>query len=213
MRRIILIVLALAVAPAAKAQTFGEWFRQKSTQRKYLLEQIAALRVYGSYIKKGYNIAQKGLNTIGQIKDGDFNIHRIYFNSLRDVNPSVRDYERIDDIMTIQNDIRKETENSRKVVSKTNVLTKEEKGYLGNVYDRLEKDCLATLSELEAVITNGKLEMKDDERIERIDKLLARSQTQYRFVKDFSAAVAVQIRQKSSAITDVDLQRKLYQIN
>ncbi|MBT2561296.1 hypothetical protein J7E50_10685 [Pedobacter sp. ISL-68] len=213
MKKIILLILALAIVPATKAQTFDEWFRQKSTQRKYLLEQIAALRVYGSYVQKGYKIAQKGLNTIGQIKDGDINLHRIYFNSLKDINPSVRNYKRTGDIITIQNDIRRETENSRKVVSKTEVLSNEEKNYLNGVYAKLERDCLLTLDELEAVITSGKREMKDDERIERIDKLFAQSQNQYRFIKDFSSGISVLINEKTAEAKEIELQKKLYQIN
>lgn len=45
----------------AEAQTFDEWFRQKKTQKKYLVQQIAALKVYLGYLKEGYEIAQKGM--------------------------------------------------------------------------------------------------------------------------------------------------------
>ena len=49
------------------AQTWAEWFRQKATQKKYLLQQIAALHVYSGYLSKGYSIAKDGLNTIKSI--------------------------------------------------------------------------------------------------------------------------------------------------
>jgi hypothetical protein len=213
MKKIMVLIIVLAVGSTAQAQTFGEWFRQKSTQRKYLLEQIAALKVYGSYVKKGYKLAQQGLTTIGQIKDGDLNLHRIYFNSLKNINPSVRNYKRINDIIALQDDIRRETTIGRKVVVKATTLNAEEKDYLGKVYRKLENDCLTTLDELEVVITDGKLEMKDDERINRIDELLSQSQSQYRFVKDFSSSIAVHIIQKASEQKDINLQNRLYQLN
>ncbi|WP_214226624.1 hypothetical protein [Pedobacter sp. B4-66] len=213
MKRTALLIIALAIGSAVKAQTFGEWFRQKSTQRKYLLEQIAALKVYGSYVKKGYKLAQQGLNTIGQIKDGDINLHRLHFNSLRNVNPLVRNYKRTNDIIAIQDDIRTETANSKKVIAKAATLSKNEKEYLVSVYDKLQKDCIATLDELEAVITDGKLEMKDDERILRIDELFLKSQSQYRFTKAFSSEIAIHNIQKASEIKDIDQQKHLYQIN
>lgn len=213
MKKILVLIIVLAVGPATQAQTFGEWFRQKSTQRKYLLEQIAALKVYGSYVKKGYKLAQQGINTIGQIKDGDLNLHRIYFNSLKNVNPSVRNYKRTNDIIAIQDDVRRETTIGRKVVVKAKTLNASEIDYLDKVYRKLESDCLATLDELEAVITDGKLEMKDDERINRIDELLIQSQSQYRFVKDFNSSLAVHIVQKASEMKDVNLQNRLYQLN
>ena len=45
------------------AQTLAEWVSQKVTQKKYLLQQIAALQVYSGYLSKGYSIAKDGLNT------------------------------------------------------------------------------------------------------------------------------------------------------
>jgi len=63
------------------------------------------------------------------------------------------------------------------------------------------------------VVTPGKLEMKDDERIGRIDTLFEQSQSQYRFVKDFSAEISVHIIQKASGIKDIDQIKGLYHIN
>lgn len=62
---------------ASKVQTFHEWFRQKKTQKKYLIQQIAALKVYLGYVQKGYSIAQKGLTTVSNIKKGNFDLHCI----------------------------------------------------------------------------------------------------------------------------------------
>lgn len=39
------IIGALCCGPLP-AQSFSEWFKQKKTQKKYLLEQIAALQMY-----------------------------------------------------------------------------------------------------------------------------------------------------------------------
>src|SRR5690606_38045577 len=69
----------------AQSPTFNEWFRQKKTQRKYLVKQIAALKVYLEYLKKGYEIVDKGLTTIGEIKNGTFSLDKDYFNSLKAV--------------------------------------------------------------------------------------------------------------------------------
>ena len=39
------------------SQKWDEWFKQKKTQKKYLIQQIAALKVYLGYLKEGYDIA------------------------------------------------------------------------------------------------------------------------------------------------------------
>ena len=41
----------------------------QSKQDRVMLQQIAALKTYGSYIKKGYRIAKDGLAFIGSVKD------------------------------------------------------------------------------------------------------------------------------------------------
>jgi len=83
-------IIMCVLAGQLSAQNWQEWFRQKKTQRKYLVQQIAALKVYLEYLKEGYAVAKKGLNLVGDIKDGNFNSHAEYFGSLKLVNPSVQ---------------------------------------------------------------------------------------------------------------------------
>lgn len=43
---VIMALLTSNVAGQAQTPNWNEWFRQKKTQRKYLIQQIAALKVY-----------------------------------------------------------------------------------------------------------------------------------------------------------------------
>jgi hypothetical protein len=72
------VILGLIIGSTACAQTANEWFKQKKTQTKYLIEQIAALNVYLKTAKKGYDIAQRGLTLIGDIKDGSFQMDKTF---------------------------------------------------------------------------------------------------------------------------------------
>ena len=58
--------------------------------------------------------------------------------------------------------------------------------YMQRVYERLLNDCSNKLDELSAVTSADKLEMKDDERIRRIDQILLDMQSNYTFSQDFS---------------------------
>lgn len=89
MMKMIFLIAIILFTHSAKAQTWEEWFRQKETQKKYLLEQIAALQVYIDYAQKGYKIASNGLEIIEQIKTGDLNQHQVFFNSLKRINPAI----------------------------------------------------------------------------------------------------------------------------
>lgn len=171
---------------SSNAQTFDEWFNQKSTQKKYLLQQIAALQVYLGYAKKGYNIVNSGVNTIRNIKNGDFNLHKDFFNRLKNVNPSIRRYAKVADIIAYQVKIIKQTRVALQQIRETKQFTEAELDYCKLVFDTLLDECVKKVEELILVTTPGELEMKDDERLKRIDGLYADVQDKYSFACSFS---------------------------
>ena len=90
MKAAILIFAIIMFSREGFTQTIEEWTQQKQTQIKYLLNQIAANKVYIGYLQKGYSIASKGLSTIGQIKNGEFTLHQDFFNRLLSINPAIK---------------------------------------------------------------------------------------------------------------------------
>ncbi len=186
MKKILIILLLAGCATSLKAQNFDEWFRQKKTQKKYLVQQIAALQVYIGYAQKGYAIAKEGLDIIGNFKEGEVGLHTDYFNSLKNVNPEIRQYVKVADIMAIQVKIVQRCNQTRRQVSANSVFNGEETGYIGRVLDRLLDDCAIVLDELISVTKDGRLEMTDNERLERIDMLYQDMMRQYTFSQSFS---------------------------
>src|SRR5258706_14560273 len=103
MKKIIMgFVMCSASFCSIHAQTAEEWTQQKKTQIKYLLQQIAANKVYIDYLEKGYSIARNGLQTIQNIKKGDFNLHFNFFDSLKKVNPKIKGWAKVADIIAYQ---------------------------------------------------------------------------------------------------------------
>lgn len=186
MKRLIILILFAILSTGTKAQTFAEWFRQSSTQKKYLLQQIAALQVYIGYVQKGYSIAKQGLNTISDIKHGEFNLHKDYFNSLKTVNPKIKSYSKVADIIALQVNIIKVYKDAAKQVKQSGSFAVGEISYINGVFERLVDDCTKTIDALITVTTSGELEMKDDERLKRIDALYSDMQDKYTFVQGFS---------------------------
>lgn len=179
-------MLLAIFARGVKAQTFAEWFQQKKIQKKYLLQQIAGLQVYLGYLQKGYSIAKNGLTAIGDFKNDEFNLHFDYFNSLKNVNPRIKNYARVADIISYQVKIVQTYHQVYSQAKKSNAFTTDEINYLYRVFGRLLDDCTATIDELITLTTSGKLEMKDDERLRRIDALYNDMQDKYTFAKSFS---------------------------
>ena len=214
MKRMVMMGIIVFIGfQSVRAQTLEEWFNQKQTQKKYLLEQIAALKVYGGYLKKGYGIAKDGLGLIGDIKNGDLDLHKDYFNSLTDVKPVIKKYPKVKDIMVLQDAIFKMVRSSKRELPLGNILTNEELDYMNRVFDRLLKDCSQTTDELEMVVTPGSLKMTDDERIHRIDVIYTVSIEQYRFARIFISDSNLLVQGRRNAIKGISNSKLLNGIN
>jgi hypothetical protein len=205
----LLLLLALLSSQFCFSQTWEEWFEQKKTQKKYLLEQIAALQVYLGYVKQGYTIANKGLTTIRNIKNGDFGLHHYFFESLKSVNPRVKSYAKVADIIAYQLRIMKETKQTLQIIKELRQFTHAEIEHCSMVFNNLLTDCLKNIEELILLITADQFEMKDDERIKRIDVLYADMQNKYAFSASFSEEMGLLSVQRMREQHEVNLSKKL----
>ncbi|MFT3678662.1 MAG: hypothetical protein QM791_00230 [Ferruginibacter sp.] len=205
----VFIIVMLFLSVSGQAQTVAEWTRQKKTQIKYLLEQIVANKVYIEYVGKGYSIARKGLNTIQNIKKGDFNLHRDFIGSLSNVNTKIKSYSRVTDIIAYQIRIVKNAGLVVKNLKESNQFTTDELDYSKAVFDRLLEDCLKNMDELLLIITSGELQMKDNERIKRIDGLYLDMQDKYSFCQSYSEECSVLAIQRLSEQLEINKSKQL----
>ena len=189
---------------AASAQALNEWVNQKSTQKKYLLQQIAALQVYINYAKKGYNIVSGGINTIRDIKKGDLNLHNTFFSSLKTINPKISRYAKVADIISYQVRIIKLARQTLQSIKEANQFSVEEIEYCKKVLDALLDDCIQSVTELIEIITPDKLQMTDDERLVRIDKLYGDMQDKFTFCNVMSEDIGLLALQRLSEQIEIN---------
>jgi hypothetical protein len=102
MKKVVLGVVALLLVLGGRAQTFAEWFQQNSTRLKYYAQQIAALQIGVSELQKGCGIASAGLSGIGESKQGEFDLHSSYYQSLGEINPVIGRMAEVAEIITLQ---------------------------------------------------------------------------------------------------------------
>jgi len=215
MKRFLILLILAANVQVVFGQTIAEWTEQDKTQIEYLLQQIAAQKVYLDYLEKGYGIAQTGLHTIRDLKKGDFNLHGDYFNSLKEVNPSIKSAAKVDDIILFQLRIIKEAKTTIQKVRQTGQFTDKEITYLKNVFDHLLEECVKDIEELITVVTSDELEsdsyrMKDDERIKRIDKLYDDMLDKFGFCDSFSKQASVLVIQRKDDQYEVKRSKRLF---
>lgn len=205
-----MLLLFATIITTTQAQNAAELTKQKKTQKKYLIEQIVALQLYISYVKKGYSIAKEGLNTISSFKRGEFNLHTDYFNSLKSVNPKIRQYAKVADIVAMQVAIIQCYTRTRRQIQESSAFNPKELDYIIRVLDRLLEDCENTLDQLITVTTDDNLEMKDDERLKRIDILYQDMTDKYIFSQSFSNETILLAASRIKENIDVQTSRALY---
>jgi hypothetical protein len=201
----VMILTATMLLTSAKAQTFSEWFSQKKTQKKYLLQQIAALQVYSGYLRQGYSIAHNGLGSItGSLKQ-ELDLHSTYYNKLKTVNPAVKDNRQAKEILTWQRDILTEIARLNGVLW----LSNGQQAYINNVKAALIQDCNQRMTDLQNLLTSGKLEMSDDQRLTQQEKIHTAMQDNYRFSCAFTGQVKLYIMQRRKEAVDLETSKKI----
>lgn len=202
-RKLIVLFIVSGVsfsASVSQAQTYAEFFKQKKTQKKYLLQQIVALKVYAGYLKKGYQVVDGGLSTIRDITNGEFKLHDAFINSLKRVSPIIKNDVRIAEIISLQISILKAFGNLKGY----DFLSAENLAYVGLVADAVSRECFGDLEELLLIITSDRLEMKVDERLARLDKVYGSMLDKSAFTQDFFSNAALLIHQRQADQKDLN---------
>lgn len=185
----------------------------QAKQQRMLLQQIAALQVYIGYAQKGYSAVKKGLNTIGDLKRGEFNLHTDYLNSLKAVNPKIKKYTRVTEIIALQIKIMKSYKSLYQQIRQDDLFHGDEVDYIKKVFERVLENSESNLDELLTIVTDGKLEMKDDQRITRIDMIYQNILDNYAFSESFSNQTKILAVSKSTELKEAKNSRVLNRLN
>jgi len=200
MKKIILIIILISGAKNLCAQNFAEWFEQNKTQIEYLVNQIAAYKVYLDDLEKGYQVAEKGLTAIHDIKKGEFDLHSIFFSSLGSVKPRIKAYSKLADIMLYETAI----------IIEFKQLQKFGDSYLARVYSNMAGECAKSLDILIAIVTDAKFEMTDDGRIKRIDGIWRDMKDKYAFTRSFTTKANLLYAQKQFENNETDFGYRIF---
>lgn len=209
-KMLMVFLMVPLIASRCYGQTWNEFFKQNKTQKKYLIEQIAALKAYAGYATKGYQVIKEGSNLISDIKNGDFNLHGEHFQSLKRVNPELKRSDKVNAIISMQAEMAKGRSTTVSVVEKSDVLGHAEIRLITDTYSSLAREASMDLEELQLLIEDGRLELSDDQRMERIDKLYRAMTKKYGFQLNADQQVRALIESRISTKKDLKILRKLY---
>lgn len=210
MRSLIVAVVMVLITNMVKAQTFDEWFKQKETQIKYLIEQIAALEAYGEVVNRGYDIAHNGLTNVFGSKEADYKQHNSYFLSLWKVKPEIRNYSKVFSVYQMKGYVDKQQQLFKSSV--TNFLVDKETDYINSVYSNLVGNSNNLISELYLITRDDQLQLKDDERINRVNRIYLEMERIYEFSQSFTNQAIILIANRLEEMKQTDKLSSLYGI-
>lgn len=204
-----ILLMSSATITQGQTPTFREWWRQKKVTREYMAKQIALLQVQLENIKKGYQIVSAGLNTIENIRNGDFNLSRDFFASLKNVKPSIARSAKVIDVLAFQSSLIKEAAKVKRFCKANPNLSPTEVRYITAIYTNLLKLSDANATELWYLVTPNESQMSDDERMQRIEKVHSEASEQLTFARNFSYELHVLNMARAKDKWEIDSGKKL----
>lgn len=212
MKKLLIALWLAALSGSAQAQTFKEWFRQNSTQREYLKEQIAQLTLHLELTKEGYKIAKQGLGVIYQIKNREFKLHQNRFDSLRVVKSQITSLSRLQQITDLHGSINQVCEQLPAQITACQWLAADQKKQMISGLQTLYDDCQLLVGAFLMVIRNQQLAMTDDERIQRLEALHSRFQANYLFAQSFRRDLGLVCKSAHEELDAIEYRRTLQDI-
>ena len=143
------------------------------------LEQLSALKGYMHTAEEGYRIVTDGLHVIQDIKEGEFNLHRVFIGSLRKVDQAVLESP---DVRTAFDEVAATNwlfDKALKTYTASGWLQPPEEEYLTTVKGKVDGDGEKDLATLGTVLQDGAFSMTDGERLRQMRQLQNEIHTRY----------------------------------
>jgi len=177
------------------------------------VEKLAQFEQILSDMKKGYEILSGGYNTIKDLSQGNFSLHKTFLDALMDVSPTVKNYKRVANIINYEVILINEYKSAFNRFKRDANFNEQELAYLGRVYKNLFKQSLDNLDNLVTIITANQLRMSDDERLGAIDRIFADMQDKLLFLRHLNNNTTVLALQRAKEKNDAGTMRLIYGIN
>jgi hypothetical protein len=183
---------------------------QEAEQLALDIEKLAQFKSILQEMYKGYQILTGGYNAIKSIAEGNFNLHNAFLTGLMSVNPAVKQYVRVADIISAEITLVNNYKSALTTFNGSGRFSVSELSYITNVYANLFDQSLNNLDELTAILTDGKLRMNDAERLNAIDRLYYDQQDKLTFLNQFNAQAGVLAGQRQHDLQDLGTVKSLY---
>jgi len=203
---LVLCSIVLFSAPRVHAQA------TELMQLALNIEKLSQFKKILSQLYDGYKILHEGYNRVKDIADGNFKLHQAFLDGLYAVNPGIKKYRRVADIISCQLKLVSEYKSALAMFRKANLFSDDDLRYFEAVYKGLFNKSISNLDELLMVITANQTRMSDDERLAIIDRVFSSMEEKLVFLRQFNSSTQVLAMQKLREKTELQSLKQLYEI-
>ncbi|WP_157501562.1 TerB family tellurite resistance protein [Echinicola vietnamensis] len=200
----ILLLGMLCLSPVRASAQVGE-----ASQLLLNVEKLNQFKQILNDMYQGYRTLSRGYNAVRDIASGNFGLHKLFIEGLSTVSPVVKRYHKVGGIIHYQQVILSEYRRAYRQFLDRGKFSREELDYLALVYGNLLDMSVCNMEELLLVVTGGKLQMSDGERMAAIDRIFDEIKDRYVFVRAFNNEAAVLNRQRKQRAADLKTLRSL----
>lgn len=190
---------------ATTAQTFDEWFVQNKTRLKYLKDQVSLLETMIEQTNSLYETAGKGISSIRDRSEADFDCFDDYMTWLRYADPVIqtdpecltsleRESAALDQLQSVL------SQNHEKPW-----LSKDERTVILLVYEWHFMQYLTYNFDLQSLLKDGKLSMTEGERLQTIRVVIESVKNDTKQLNNLLRDVKILFRERKQARSDIQL--------
>jgi len=208
------IVIAIVISCLFMCITTQASCQSEEAQQLLLnVEKLAQLKEILNNLYKSYEVISKGYNTIKNISQVNFKLHKNFLDNLTQVSPAIKNYKKVGDIIAYQLKIVTEYKKAYNRFKSDKNFSPPEIEFMGKVYNNLFDQSIKNIDALLTIVTANKLRMSDDERLEAIDNLYDDMQDKLSFLRHFNNNTTVLALQRAKEKNDVNTIQNIYGIN
>ena len=150
-----------------------------------MLKQIAALGAYKELCAEGYKIAETGVLAIKTVKGAEFDLHSLYFSSLKQVSPQVVGYLTQTGALKTATNTVVDLRQFGAVVQSSTALQPSERQYAEAITASFTNQVQKDEDMIAMLLADGKTSMSDGERISLLMPLVREIQEQHRSAENY----------------------------
>ncbi|MDO3641517.1 TerB family tellurite resistance protein [Mucilaginibacter sp. L3T2-6] len=174
------------------------------------VEKLSQFKSILSDMRQGYSILSQGYGAVKNIAQGNFSLHEVFLDGLMAVNPNIKKYQRVADIISDESSILSEYKSAYKRFKSGGSFSVKELDYMGSAYSNITSQALRNLNDLITVITASNLRMSDDERLHEIDRIYADTSDKLSFLRHFNNQASLLQLQRQKQRNETKTLQNLY---